>query len=291
MLKQLLFSIFENKMDISLINEMDIIIVDNDIEKSAETIVNSINEGAGRAKKLLYYNYAVKGLSHVRNELLNQALLLNPDFIIFIDDDEFVTPGWVNELLMTITRNDADAVRGPVIAKLDKNISKYIAYFFKRKEYPDNSQIFSLATGNLILRRKSLEKFNVWFDNRFNSTGSEDSFFGIQLMQKGARIYWAANAIVYETIPDKRATLKWLIKSSYNHALSFTYILKLEKEYFGLLKKTIISAGYFLVGSIALLAVPFPFRWKYWSILKISEGIGGFAGLFSIPFLEYAKDR
>jgi succinoglycan biosynthesis protein ExoM len=117
MLKQLLFSIFENKMDISLINEMDIIIVDNDIEKSAETIVNSINEGADRAKKLLYYNYAVKGLSHVRNELLNQALLLNPDFIIFIDDDEFVTPGWVNELLMTITRNDADAVRGPVIAK------------------------------------------------------------------------------------------------------------------------------------------------------------------------------
>jgi GT2 family glycosyltransferase len=172
-----------------------------------------------------------------------------------------------------------------------QNISKYIAYFFRRKEYPDNSQIFSLATGNLILRRKSLEKFNVWFDNRFNSTGSEDSFFGIQLMKKGARIYWAANAIVYETIPDKRATLNWLIKSSYNHALSFTYILKLEKEYFGLLKKTIISAGYFLVGSIALLAVPFPFRWKYWGILKISEGIGGLAGLFSMHFLEYAKDR
>ena len=202
MLKQLLFSIFENKMDMSLINEMDIIIVDNDIEKSAETIINGINEDNGRERKLLYYNYPVKGLSNVRNELLNQAFLLNPDFIVFVDDDEYVTPGWVNELLVTITNSDADAVRGPVIAKLDENTSKYIAYFFRRKEHPDNSQIYSFATGNLILRRKSLEKLNVWFDNRFNYTGSEDSFFGIQLMKKGAKIFWAAKAIVYETIPE-----------------------------------------------------------------------------------------
>lgn len=291
MLKQLLFSIFDNKMDMSLINEMDIIIVDNDIEKSAETVVTGINEDAGRAKKILYYNYPVKGLSNVRNELLNRAFHLDPDFIIFIDDDEYVTPGWLDELLETILSSDADCVRGPVIAKLDQNVSKYIAYFFRRQEHPDNSEIYSLATGNLIMRRESLEKFNIWFDNRFNSTGSEDSFFGIQLMKKGATIFWAANAIVYETIPAYRATLKWLIRRMYNGALSYTYILKLEKKYLGLLKKTVISGGYILVGIIALVTAPFPFRWKYWSILKISEGLGGFAGLFSILFHEYANDR
>jgi GT2 family glycosyltransferase len=291
MLKKLLFSIFENKIDMSLIKEMDIIIVDNDIEKSAETIVNGINEDTVRTRKIIYYNYPVKGLSNVRNELLKQAFLLNPDFIIFIDDDEYVTPGWLNELLKTILSNDAECVRGPVIAELEENVSKHIAYFFRRKEHPDNSRIYSLATGNLILRRESLEKFNIWFDNRFNSTGSEDSFFGIQLMKKGAKIYWAANAITYETIPEKRATLRWLVKSSYNHALTYTYILKLEKNYFTLMKKTIISIGYVLIGSLALLTVLSPFRWKYWSIIKISEGMGGFAGLFSVLFHEYAKDR
>jgi len=291
MLKQLLFSIFENKMDMSLINEMDIIIVDNDIEKSAETIINGINEDTGRNRKLLYYNYPVKGLSNVRNELLNQAFLLNPDFIVFVDDDEYVTPNWVNELLVTMTTSDADAVRGPVVAKLDENVSKYISYFFRREEHPDKSQIYKLATGNLILRRKSLLKFNVWFDNRFNSTGSEDSFFGIQLMKKGAKIFWASNAIVYETIPEKRATLRWLVKSSYNHALTYTYILKLEKNYFRIIKKTIYSGAYFLIGITALPAFLFPFRWKYWGILKMSEAIGGFAGLFSILFHEYEKDR
>jgi succinoglycan biosynthesis protein ExoM len=291
MLEQLLFSIFDNKMDMSLIKEMDIIIVDNDIEKSAETVVNSINEDIGRPGKLIYYNYPVKGLSNVRNELLNQAFLLNPDFIIFIDDDEFVTTNWANELIKSIVSNNADASMGPVIAKLGEPVSKYISYFFRRKDHPDNSRVFKFATGNLIMRRVSIEKFNVRVDNRFNSTGSEDSFFGIQLMKKGARVYWAAKAVVYETIPENRATLNWLIKSHYNHALTYTYILKLEREYFLLIKKTLVSSWYFLTGSLALLAFLFPFKWKYWGILKTAESLGGFAGLFSIHFHEYAKDR
>jgi succinoglycan biosynthesis protein ExoM len=291
MLNQLLLTIFENRIDEALINYVDIIIVDNDIDRSAETIVKNINENNVRPRKLLYYNHPVKGLSHVRNELLNKALLQNPDFIVFIDDDEFVTSDWLNELLTTILSNNADAVRGPVIARLDKSVSKYIAYFFQRKDHPDNSQVHALATGNLILRRTSFEKFNVWFDNRFNSTGSEDSFFGIQLMKRGATIYWAARAIAYETIPDKRATLKWLIKRNFNGAVSFTYILKLEKNFFQLLKKTLVSGVYLVIGSTACLALFFPFRWKYWGILKISEAVGGFAGLFSILFHEYAKDR
>lgn len=291
MLKKLIYSIFENKIDRLLINDVSLIIVDNDKDKTAEIIVNEIKEGSDRNYKLLYFNNPVKGLSNVRNELLNKAMLQNPDFIIFIDDDEYVTPNWLYELLTTIINNEADVVLGPVTAKLDESVSKYIAYFFRRKEYPDNSKIYSLATGNLIMRRKSFDKFNVRFDNRFNSTGSEDSFFGVQLMQKGATIYWAAKAIAYETIPDNRANLKWLMERKYNGAISYTYILKLEKKYLELLKKTIVSVVYFLVGGIALIVMPFPFKWKYWGILKISESFGGFAGLFSIRFHEYTKDR
>lgn len=291
MLKKLIYSIFENKIDRLLINDVSLIIVDNDKDKTAEIIVNEIKEGSDRNYKLLYFNNPVKGLSNVRNELLNKAMLQNPDFIIFIDDDEYVTPDWLIELLKTIIDTKADAARGPVLAKLNNGISKYISCFFEREKYPDNAQIFSFTTGNLILRRKSLEKYKVRFDNRFNYTGSEDSFFGVQMMKKGAKIYWAAKAISYESIPDNRANLKWLMERRYNGAISYTYILKLEKKYLELLKKTIVSVVYFLVGGIALIVMPFPFKWKYWGILKISESFGGFAGLFSIRFHEYAKDR
>lgn len=291
MLKKLIFSIFENKIDKTLINNVDIIIVDNDIARSAEATVIDINEDNINPMKLFYYNHPVKGLSNVRNEMLKKALLQNPDFIIFVDDDEYVTSEWLNELLKTILSNDADVARGPVIAELDDSVSKYIAFFFKRKDYPDDSQIYSLATGNLILRRTSFEKFNVWFDNRFNSTGSEDSFFGIQLLKRGATIRWAADAIAYETIPEKRATLKWLIKRHFNYAVSYTYIQKIEKNFYQLLKKTIVSVIYLVTGILSCLILLFPVRWKYWGILKVSESIGGFAGLFSILFQEYAKDR
>jgi succinoglycan biosynthesis protein ExoM len=131
----------------------------------------------------------------------------------------------------------------------------------------------------------------LWFDKRFNFTGAEDSYFGVQLIKKGATFYWAAKAIVYETIPESRATLRWLIKRNYNGALTYAYILKLEKKHLLLLKKTLVSGTYFIIGSMALLALPFPFLWRYWGILKISEAVGGFAGLFSIHFHEYANDR
>lgn len=291
MLKKLLLSIFGNRIDKTIINAVDIIIVDNDINRSAEETVNKLRDNYIRSGKLLYYNHPDKGLSNVRNEMLKKALLQNPDFIIFVDDDEYVTPEWLNELLKTILRNNADAAIGPVIAELDESVSRYVRYFFIRKEYPDNSIVDSLATGNLILRRKSFEKFDIWFDNRFNSTGSEDSFFGIQLMKRGATIYFAANAIAYETIPDKRATLKWLIKSSFNGAVTYTYIQKIEKNFFQLFKKMVISVLYLIAGILSFLILLFPFRWKYWGILRVSESIGGFAGLVGILFHEYAKDR
>ena len=291
MLKKLLLSIFENRIDKSIISDVDIIIVDNDINRSAEETIKNLNDNYIRPEKLLYYNHPAKGLSNVRNEMLKKALLQNPDFIIFVDDDEYVTTEWLNELVKTILRNDGDAAIGPVRAELAESVSKYVRYFFMRKEFADNSIVDSLATGNLIIRRKSFEKFDIWFDDRFNSTGSEDSFFGIQLMKKGATIYYAANAIAYETIPDKRATLKWLIKSNFNGAVTYTYIQKIEKNFFQLLKKIVISVIYLISGILSFLIMPLPFRWRYWGLLKVSESIGGFAGLFSILFHEYAKDR
>ena len=54
-----------------------------------------------------------------------------------------------------------------------------------------------------------------------------------------------------------------------------------------ILKKTLISVGYIISGSIALLAMLLPIKKRYWGIIKISEGIGGLAGLFNISYDAY----
>jgi cellulose synthase/poly-beta-1,6-N-acetylglucosamine synthase-like glycosyltransferase len=291
MLKKLILSIIECNINKTLIKDINIIVVDNDINKTAEKIVKELTDRYYGVHKLNYYSYPVKGLSNVRNELFNRAFEYNPDYIVCIDDDEFATSDWLNQLLSAITAIKAEITLGPVIPVFENKISPYIAYWFKYQNLVNYQRVDFFWTGNFIICANFLLKNKIKFDERFNSSGSEDSYFGVTALKAGAKICWASNAIVYETIPNNRAKLKWLIKRSYNSAITFTYILKLEKNNFGLLKKTLISVAYFLSGGMALVVIPFPFRWKYWGILKFSESIGGFAGLFGIQYHEYAKDR
>lgn len=287
MLKKLIVSIAECNVDKTLIQGVSLIVVDNDIDKTAEKIVLELLEEFSNVFNLHYYNYPLKGLSNVRNELLRKSLALHPDFIVFIDDDEFVTTEWLNELVNTIEINQADAARGPVIAKLNNPVSKYILRLFERERHKNNDQLATWTTGNLILRRTSLEKYNIWFDNRFNSVGSEDTYFGVQMAKKGAIIFWSEKAIAFETIPEKRTEIKWFVNRVYRGATMFTFILKLEKNYFELAKKILVSFFYIAFGLSALVLYVVPIRYKYLGILKLSEGVGGLAGLFNLQYNEY----
>jgi hypothetical protein len=189
-------------------------------------------------------------------------------------------------LVSGIINTQADAVRGPVLAELDPSIPKSIAFWFRRESYSNYSQIFSLTTGNLILKCSSLREHKIWFDPRFNNSGSEDSFFGIQIMKKGGKIFWASEAITYEYIPPGRANLKWLIKRRFRISSTYSHILRIEGKYLLLLKKWIISAYYILTGLFLLVFLLFPIRIKYYGLIKITEGFGGLLGVY-YTYKEY----
>jgi succinoglycan biosynthesis protein ExoM len=288
-LEKLILSIAECNIDESLIKSINVIIIDNDIEKSAEPTILSLAAKKFAKFKLAYFNYPVKGLSNVRNELFRKAFELNPDFVVFVDDDEYVTPDWLNELLTTINNNNADAVRGPVLADIGHNVSKYIACWFERERFPNNTRLYSLTTGNLILRYTSLQKYDIWFDPRLNLSGSEDDYFGIQILKKGARLFWADNAITYEIIPENRTTLNWLLKRTFRTASTYSYFLILEKRYLIIIKKIILSVLYFFIGLFASVALLTPYKRKYWGLIKMAEGLGGLGGFFNITYQEYKK--
>jgi succinoglycan biosynthesis protein ExoM len=287
MLNKLVMSINACNLDTSLVKGIDIIIVDNDAEKTAEIVINELRAGSSNRHCLHYFNYPVKGISNARNELIRQALALNPDYLVFVDDDEYVTVEWLNELVKTIKNNNGDAARGPVYPDTESHIPDSISYWFMRKNYPNNSRIHSIVTNNLILDCSSLKKFDVWFDPRFNIIGSGDNYFGIQIIKKGARIYWAENAVVNETIPAKRANIRWILKRIYRGASTYTYVLKLEKEYLKLFVKIMVSLGYIVVGGCGTIIAALPIKKRYWGLRKFTEGIGGIAGLGNILYKEY----
>ena len=116
MLEKLVNSIYTCTIDKKFISAIDILIVDNDKDQTAEAISLKLkSSGHLNNFKLHYHNYPLKGLSNVRNEIMEKALLLEPDFIVFVDDDEYVTKHWLNELIYTAVKNDGDMVMGPVI--------------------------------------------------------------------------------------------------------------------------------------------------------------------------------
>lgn len=287
MLEELISSILVCNTDRSLISGVTIIIVDNDELLSASSVTGSLIEDLKGSWVIRYSTFPEKGLANVRNELLRKAFELNPDFIVFVDDDEKVTQEWLNELVKTALRNHGDMVMGPVISLLAGRTSRYISCWIERPTFSNNAEMDFIRTGNLLINAVSLKQKNVWFDERFNFTGGEDSYFGKQMIKKGAKIYWAAKAVVHETVPEGRANIRWLIKRYYNGANIYTRILKLENQYFKLFKKILVSFVYIMIGFMASIVFFIPLRKKYWGLLRLSEGIGSVAGLLSIEYNEY----
>lgn len=279
MLKKLLISIKDNNINKELIKDLKIIVVDNDFEGSAEKIIHKLIKEFPDSYQLHYYNYPEKGLANVRNEMFRRALEFNPDYIACIDDDEYTSSEWLNELVYSVTKNKGEISVGPVNPTIEHHVTPSISYWFKTETISNNKRINYFRTGNFIINANFLKDAKIKFDSRFNLTGGEDSYFGLQAIKKGAKLFWAANAIVYETVPQSRANIKWLMKRRYTNANNYTYILRLENIHLLLLKKIGTNFLYLGIGLPFLIVLPFNFKFRYWGGLKIAESIGSFAGL------------
>jgi len=288
MLEKLILSIYASHINQNLISSIYIVVVDNDAERTAESAISQLKKKCVQPFELHYFNYPKKGLTHVRNEIIKQSLSFNPDYIAFVDDDEYVTENWLNELVKTMIDMNADIVLGPNLPVFEKEVPKYLSRWFDVHNFENNKRMQIVESNNLLIKSKFLIDYNLRFDSRFDQTGGEDTFFGVQAIQEGARIFWSHDAIVYETIPEKRATLKWLMRRIYRSASTFTYILKLRKSYIMLIRKFLISIFYLGFGICSLVFLPFSTKHKYLGLIKISEALGGFAGIINIRYKEYA---
>lgn len=288
MLEKLLRSILACPLEEQLITPpVPIVIMDNDADKTAEEVVGRLQKIENENFALHYHDFPIKGLANVRNELLEKAFSLEPDYIIFIDDDEYVPVQWLNEMVKAIVRHECDFASGPVYHILEKEKKEWIAHWFESNYTVENEKIDFIETCNLIMSARFLQEHQLSFDERFNSTGGEDSYFGVIAMKKGAKIYFSNDALCYETIPDSRANLNWLTMRTYRSANTYTIILLLEKEYLKVIRKMGVSMVNLLLGLLTLPLFPFPLKYRYYGIFKMAAGLGSFAALLNLKYHEY----
>ena len=184
----------------------EVFVVDNDPNGSAsETFVTTKYDYPIR-----YVIEPRRGIASVRNRAIQEAQ--SCDSVAFLDDDEVVSPEWLDELLWTQARFGLDVVAGPVRPHFVNQTPEWVkkSGCFCHREYETGTLLDKCSTGNVLISASVFEAV-AGFDERFQLTGGEDTHFFLQVRRAGFQIGWSQQAVVHEEISRERANLRWIL--------------------------------------------------------------------------------
>jgi len=188
---------------------MRVIVVDNDVMPSARGRVEQITRDFPHP--VTYVHAPARNISIARNACLENC---TGDYAAFIDDDETVSPDWLNELLAVAERERADVVLGPVYAVYGENVPGWMRSADTHSTFPVwvKGAIRTGYTCNVLLDLRSPAVTRHRFDLSLGRSGGEDTDFFTRVHEAGGRIAYAPGAKVHEPVPRQRASFSWLAK-------------------------------------------------------------------------------
>jgi glycosyltransferase involved in cell wall biosynthesis len=183
----------------------EILVVDNDPDGGARAAAGRFADSGVR-----YVHEPEPGISAARNRALAEAG--DADALVFIDDDELPTEGWLRELVGSWQAWQCAAVAGPVEREFDGPIDPWIeaSGVFGRRRRPSGSVVRGAATSNLLLDMRRLREYGLAFDPRFGLSGGSDTMLTHSLSQRGGRIRWCDEAAVTERVDPARVSQSWV---------------------------------------------------------------------------------
>jgi succinoglycan biosynthesis protein ExoM len=264
--------------------EITIVVVDNDAAGSAEDICLA----APQRWPIKYVVEPRRNMASIRNRAVLESG--SPDFVALLDDDEVPTPQWLDELLATRARFQADVVSGPVTPVFSPDTPKWITSggFFDRPRFETGHVMDKCSTNNVLVRREVFARARH-FEETMQLTGVEDTHFFMRVKQAGYKIVWANEALVFESIPSARANLPWILARGYR--LGNTWVLcelSLDKR----LRTRVIralKAGAWIARGLATVAIS-PFTGKAGAVRGLRTalyGVGEITALAGQKYQEY----
>lgn len=187
-----------------------IVVVDNDAERSSESVVAAF--GAQARVEATYCCEPRQNIALARNMAVSRA---KGDYIAMIDDDEFPEPDWLLRMKRACDEYQAAGVLGPVRPHFEEPPPSWIVKgkFCERPEYPTGRIMDwrQCRTGNVLFRRRILESVAEPFDAKFG-TGGEDQDFFARMIRNGHVFRWCNEGVAYETVPRSRWTREYMLK-------------------------------------------------------------------------------
>lgn len=200
-----------------------IIIADNDgSDPEVGASVNTFSERSGITVRYLIETHP--GISAARNAVFTEAERLNVRFVAMIDDDEWPSKVWLEELLKTQAQEQVAVVGGPVRPEFPNNakhLEKFARYWSVQKQFLHGKPFVFCSCNFLIDMQAISDVSRPLFDEAFGLSGGGDTVFFRGLFMAGKSMGWTEDAFVYEEVPESRASIKWMRQRRFrvgNHA-------------------------------------------------------------------------
>lgn len=269
------------------------VVVDNDSEGSARSVCSAHTGGRIAVQ---YVIEPERGISFARNAVLREALGAC-DFLAFIDDDEIVTPEWLDELLAAQFQHASDVVAGPVTPMFIEPPQAWVVRggYFNRARHRSGTRLSHVSTANVLIRSDALVRAGIAFDSRFALSGGGDVHFFSRLRLQGAVMIWSNEAVVREWIPTSRANVRWILMRALRQGVTEVYLDLLKMHPITAKGRRLgMGATRIIVGALALgpgiLLLPFRGRAALIAPLRvIFRGVGMIRGVLGARYHEYRQ--
>ena len=188
---------------------VEIVVADNNPDGEAREQVAVFGRASG--VQVHYVHAKIPGVSNARNAAMDVA---SGRYIAFLDDDQYAAPNWLEEMYKVLKVNNCCAVFCQTRACVDETSPHrdYLERFFSR-DRPDleTGKIDRFfGAGNSLIDREAVDMPSPVFSLAMNETGGEDDILFESFLKQGGVMGWTKETHVFEDIPAKRQTAKYI---------------------------------------------------------------------------------
>lgn len=196
-----------------------------------------------------------------RNVVLDNAAY---DLIAFLDDDEYPSVNWLNEMVEVYKDCHSVVVAGPVIPIFEDACPEWVKTtdLHNVRNRKNKGTINMTGTGNVLIDTTHIKAFK--FNRTFGQTGGSDTEFFLRLYDAGHIMHWASDALVYEDIPADRAQTAYMLKRFKIQGNNYRRIMHAR----GAIKNTPL----FLARAIFMCVASLPIAGVLWLLNKPTAG-------------------